>query len=101
MNATEAQHTSQKDAKKKDCKVFYCIQFDVNGANFDRIAHGESTEEAWDVFVKYYEGDEKVKSVKTQLLLRKYELLQMGETEKVATYVSKVHNRVHLMKGCG
>lgn len=25
----------------------------------------------------------------------------MGEDEKIASYVSKVHNGVHLMKGCG
>lgn len=30
-----------------------------------------------------------------------YELLQVGEDEKVAGYVAKVRNLVHLMKGCG
>lgn len=37
MNATEAQRTSHKDAKKKDCKALYRIQYAVDGANFDCI----------------------------------------------------------------
>lgn len=51
--------------------------------------------------IKYYEGGEKVKGVKLQALQRKYELLQMGEVEKITSYVSKVQNIIHLMKGCG
>lgn len=39
--------------------------------------------------------------MKLQSLRRQYELLQMGGAEKVAAYVSKVQNPVHLMKGCG
>lgn len=31
----------------------------------------------------------------------KYELLKMGEDEKIVDYISKVQNLVHLMKGCG
>ncbi|XP_050896860.1 uncharacterized protein LOC127103657 [Lathyrus oleraceus] len=30
----------------------------------------------------------------------KYELLQMEEDEKISSYVSKVRNLIHLMKGC-
>lgn len=95
VDATETQRTSHKDSK-----AFYCIQVAVDGENFERIAHVESAKEAWDVLFKYYEGGEKVKSVKLQSLCMQYELLQMGETKKVATYVSKVHNLVLLMKGC-
>lgn len=34
-------------------------------------------------------------------LRRHYELLDMGEDEKVAGYISKVQNLVRSMKGCG
>ncbi|XP_058722921.1 uncharacterized protein LOC131594735 [Vicia villosa] len=100
-DATEAQKTAHNEVKKKDCKAAYCIQTTVDSANFDRISHAESAKEAWDILVKYYEGGEKVKVVKLQTLRRQYELLSMGEDEKVAEYVSKVHKLVHLMKGCG
>jgi len=100
-NATEAQRVLHKDLKKKDCKASFCIQSAVDNANFDRIAHAESTKEAWDILVKYYEGDKKVKSIKLQTLRRQYELLQMGDSEKIAPYVSKIQNLVHLMKNYG
>ena len=100
-NASDAQKTEHNEAKKKDCKAAYCIQTAVDAANFDRISHAESAKEAWDILVKYYEGGEKVKVVKLQTLRRQYELLSMGEDEKIAEYVSKVQKLVHLMKGCG
>ncbi|XP_058783257.1 uncharacterized protein LOC131657928 [Vicia villosa] len=100
-DATEARKTSHNEVKKKDCKAAYCIQTAVDSANFDRISYAESTKEAWDILVKYYEGGEKFKVVKLQTLCRQYELLSMGEDEKVAEYVSKVQKLVHLMKGCG
>ncbi|XP_050896104.1 uncharacterized protein LOC127102817 [Lathyrus oleraceus] len=100
-NATDAQRVAHKEAKKKDCKAAYCIQSAVGSTNFNRISHAESANEAWDILVEYYEGCEKVKVVKLQILRQKYELLQMGEDEKIAGYVSKVQNPVHLMKGCG
>ena len=100
-DATEAQKKAHNEVKKKDCKAAYCIQTAVDPANFDRISHAETTKEAWDILVKYYEGGEKVKVVKLQTLRRQYELLSMGEDEKVAEYMSKVQKLVHLMKGCG
>lgn len=69
--------------------------------NFDHISYDELAKETWDVLVKYYEGGEKVKGVKLQALRRQYELLHMGDDKKIAGYVSKVHNFVHLMKGYG
>jgi len=34
-------------------------------------------------------------------LRRQYELLQMGDYEKIAAYLFKIQNLVHLMKNCG
>ncbi|XP_058756512.1 uncharacterized protein LOC131629754 [Vicia villosa] len=75
-----------------------------NGNRFSELRqdfYAESTKEAWDILVKYYEGGEKFKVVKLQTLCRQYELLSMREDEKVVEYVSKVQKLVHLMKGCG
>ena len=100
-NATDKQKKAYNEVKKKDCKAAYCIQTVVDAANFDRISHAETAKEAGDILVKYFERGEKVKVVKLQTLRRQYELLSMGEDEKVAEYVSKVQKLVHLMKGCG
>lgn len=44
------------------------------------------------IFLSNIMKGEKVKSIKLQALRRKYELLHMGEDEKVAGYVFKVKN---------
>jgi len=41
----------------------------------------QSAKVAWDILVKFYEGDEKIKSVKLLSLCRQYELLKMGKWE--------------------
>ena len=101
QNENDAQRVTHKDVKKKDCKVMFCIQSAIDVASFDRISHVKSVKEAWDILVKYYEGGEKIKGVKLHALRRHYDLLQMGEDEKITGYVSKVQNIVHLMKDCG
>lgn len=98
QNVTDVQQGTHKETTTKDCKAAYCIQTTVDSTNFDRISHAETSKEAWDILVKYYEGREKVKVVKLQTLRRQYELLQMGEDEKIGRYVSKVQNLVRLMK---
>lgn len=53
-DAIDAQRTTHKDAKKKDCKTVFYIQSTVDATNFNIITHAESTKEAWDILVKYY-----------------------------------------------
>lgn len=101
VNSIDDLRVSHKDAKKKDYKVLFYIQSAVDSASFDRISHAELAKEACDVLVKYYEDGDKVKGVKLHALRRQYKLLQMGEDEKIAGYVVKVQNLIHLMKGFG
>lgn len=77
-NATDAQRVANKEAKKKECNAAFYIQSAVDMTDFDRISHVESANETWNILVKYYEANEKVKVVKLQTLRRQYELLQMG-----------------------
>ena len=100
-NAIDAHRVTNKEAKKKVYKVRYYIQSVLDSESFDKISHAESTNEVYDILIKYYEGCEKVKVIKFQPLQRQYELMQMREDEKVAAYVLKVQNLVHLMKDCG
>lgn len=91
-NATDAQGVVNKEAKKKDCKVVYCIQPAVDSENFDKISHAESTKEACDILGKYYEEGEKVKVIKLQTLRWQFELLHMGVNEKITGYVEGVES---------
>lgn len=63
-NAIDAPRVTNKEAKKKDCKVAYCIQSVVDSANLDKISNVESVKETWNILVKHYKGGEKVKVIK-------------------------------------
>ncbi|XP_073219452.1 uncharacterized protein [Cicer arietinum] len=100
-NPTERQQTTFKDCKKRDCKALFYIQQSVDSNNFERISKVSTSKEAWDIFVKYYTGDEKTKKVKLQMLRRQYELLQMEEDEDVANYFNRVQVVVNQMRTNG
>ncbi|KHN30908.1 hypothetical protein glysoja_017445, partial [Glycine soja] len=63
-SATEAQRSTYKDLKKKDCKALFLIHQCVNDANFEKIANATTSKEAWDILIKSYEGAEKIKKMK-------------------------------------
>ena len=68
---------------------------------FEKIQSSSSTKEARDILAKCYTRGDKVRKVKLQALRRQYELLQMGATERVADYITRVLNLANQMKGCG
>lgn len=60
-NVNDAQRINHNDAKKKYCKVAFCIKSAMDVVNFDQISHVEYANESWYILVEYYEGGEKVK----------------------------------------
>ncbi|XP_019417690.1 PREDICTED: uncharacterized protein LOC109328579 [Lupinus angustifolius] len=100
-NANEAQWTSYRESKKKDCKALFLIYQCIDGANFERISSAKTTKEAWDNLDKSYEGAAKMKKVKLQAMRRKYELLQMEENETITDYFTKILTLINQMKSCG
>ena len=101
VSATEAQRSTYKDLKKKDCKALFLIHQCVNDANFEKIANATTLKEAWDILIKSYEGAEKIKKAKLQTLRRQYELLAMEETESVAEYFTMILTLTNQMKCYG
>ncbi|XP_019418591.1 PREDICTED: uncharacterized protein LOC109329380 [Lupinus angustifolius] len=68
---------------------------------FQEIAGAKTTKEAWDSLEKSYEGATKIKKVKLQTIRRKYELLQMEESETISDYLTKILTLTNQMKACG
>ena len=82
-NATESQKKAHNNVKKKYCKAAYYIQTVVDAANFDRISHAETANEAWDILVKYYEGGEKVKVIKLKPCIDNMGFCRCEKTKKL------------------
>lgn len=83
-NPTDAQRETHKETKKRDQKALFFIHQCVNAVVFEKISDATTSKQAWDVLVKLYGGDEKVKKVRLQSLRRQYELLQMKNNESIA-----------------
>ena len=70
-NATETQKTAHKDQRKKDGKSLFlihqCVDFDV----FEKIIKEETAKGAWEKLKTLYGGDEKLKKVKLQTLMKR------------------------------
>jgi hypothetical protein len=70
-------------------------------AHFEKIAAVASAKEAWEILEKTYAGGDKLKKVKLQTLRRRYELLQMTESESVGDFFTRILSITNLMKGYG
>jgi len=74
-NATEAQRVANLDQKKKDNKILYLIHQGMYDETFEQIEGATTTSEAWTILSTNYKGDNKIKRVRLQTLIRQYELL--------------------------
>ncbi|KAK2417383.1 putative mitochondrial protein [Trifolium repens] len=100
-NATEAQQTTFKEAKKKDCKALFLIHQCVDSANFEKIASATSSKQAWEILSNAHGGGDKVKKVRLQALRRQYELLGMMDKESIGDFFTRLQTLVNTMKNLG
>jgi hypothetical protein len=70
--ATETQRTMHREERKKDGKVLFIIHQRVDHNIFEKILDQETAKEAWDNLKKAYGGDDILKKVKLQALMRQY-----------------------------
>ncbi|CAI8595324.1 unnamed protein product [Vicia faba] len=100
-NATEVQKTAYKDQRKKDGKTLFLIHQCVNSDVFEKIIEEETAKGAWEKLKNLYGGDEKLKKVKLQTLMKQYEMLQMKEDESIDAYFSRIVTLTNQKKACG
>jgi hypothetical protein len=72
---TYAQREQLKESKKKDSKMFFYIQQAMHESIFPRIVVATKLKEAWDKLQNAYQGTNKVKTVKIQILRRNFKSL--------------------------
>ncbi|GAU44225.1 hypothetical protein TSUD_399890 [Trifolium subterraneum] len=100
-NADEATRTEHHELKKKDAKALFIIHQCVNPNIFEKIIEEEISKGAWDTLKNTYGGDEKLKGIKLQALIRQYEMMQMNDQETIAEYLARMLSLTNLMKSCG
>eukprot|EP00253_Pinus_taeda_P024775 PITA_24775 len=79
-----------KSDKKKDAKALFLLFQSVHESVFPRIAVATKSKEAWDILQTAYQGMEKVKTAKLQILRRDFETLNMKESDTIDSFFTQV-----------
>ncbi|KAK0589362.1 hypothetical protein LWI29_013222 [Acer saccharum] len=87
---TEAQTTTLKADRKRDCKAKSIIYQGLDEATFEIIASAKSSKEVWDTLQKTYKGADKVKRIRLQTLRGEFESLRMKSNESIAEFYTRV-----------
>eukprot|EP00253_Pinus_taeda_P016482 PITA_16482 len=86
---TVAERDQLKSDKKKDAKALFFLFQSVRESVFPRIATTTKSE-AWDILKTAYQGMEKVKTAKLQMLRRDFETLSMKESDTIDSFFTQV-----------
>ena len=78
------------DNMKKDSKSLFYIFQAVHESIFPRFAAAMKSKQAWDTLQTVYQGMEKVKTTKLQILRKDLETLCMKESENVDSFFTHV-----------
>eukprot|EP00253_Pinus_taeda_P009615 PITA_09615 len=87
---TLAERDQLKSDMKKDAKALFFLFQSVNESIFPRIAASTKSKEAWDILKTAYQGMEKVKTAKLQMLRRDFETLCMKESDAIDLFFTQV-----------
>eukprot|EP00253_Pinus_taeda_P002992 PITA_02992 len=87
---TVAERDQLKSDKKKDAKALFFLFQSVHESIFPWIAVATKSKEAWDTLKTVYQGMEKVKTAKLQMLKRDFETLSMKESDTIDSFFTQV-----------
>eukprot|EP00253_Pinus_taeda_P026417 PITA_26417 len=87
---TQGKKDLLKSNRKKDSKALVFLYQAVHESVFPRIAAAKTSKEAWQTLKTAYQGMEKVKTAKLQLLRRDFENLCMKESDNIDSFFTHV-----------
>ena len=90
-----------KSNKKKDSRALYFLYQSVHESVFPRITAAKRSKEAWKTLKIAYQGMEKVKTTKLQLLRRYFETLCMKESDNIDSFFTHVIGMVTQIRSHG
>ncbi|XP_074334286.1 uncharacterized protein LOC141671793 [Apium graveolens] len=90
-----------KETRKKDKKALYTIIQGVDESTFEKISNAKTAKEAWEILQKSFQGVEKVKKVRLQVLRGEFENLKMKNSENIGEFVTRLKAVTNEMKRNG
>ncbi|XP_074327754.1 uncharacterized protein LOC141665667 [Apium graveolens] len=90
-----------KETRRKDKKVLYTIIQGVDESTFEKISNAKTAKEAWEILQKSFQGVEKVKKVRLQVLRGEFENLKIKNSENIGKFVTRLKAVTNEMKRNG
>ena len=90
-----------KSNRENDSKPLFCLYQVVHENIFPRIAATKRSKDAWDTLQIAYQGMEKVKTTKLQLMRRYFEVICMKEFDTIDSFFTFLIGLVTLMRSHG
>ncbi|XP_074374735.1 uncharacterized protein LOC141715153 [Apium graveolens] len=90
-----------KETRKKDKKALYTIIQGVDESTFEKISNAKMVKDAWEILQKSFQGVEKVKKVRLQVLRGEFENLKMKSSENIGEFVTRLKTVTNEMKRNG
>ena len=87
---TAAERDLLRDNRKKDSKALFYLFQSLHESIFPWIETATKSKEAWDILKTIYQGMEKVKIAKLQMLRRDFETLLMKESDTIDSFFTHV-----------
>ena len=98
---TQAEKDLLKNNRKKDSKALFYLYQPIHESVFPRIETAKRSKDAWDTLQISYQGMEKVKTVKLQLLRRDFETLCMKKSDNIDSFFTQVIGMVTQIRSHG
>lgn len=95
---TDAQRSTMKNSKKKDCKAIFYIHHNVDTNNFEKISKVSTSNEAWNILVKNHTC-EKSQESEVAVINNKIWVVAHGRRRKDSKLLLKVAHSCQ-MKSC-
>jgi len=86
---------------EKNAKAKKLLYFGVGPYEYTHISECESTKDIWDAFQVAHEGTNQVKQSRIELLMRQFELFEMGDRETVMDMYTRFTHITNELKSLG
>ncbi|XP_063942751.1 uncharacterized protein LOC135150395 [Daucus carota subsp. sativus] len=90
-----------KETQKNDKKALYTIIQGVDESTFKYISNEKTAKDAWEILQKSFQGVEKVKQVRLQVLRAEFENLKMKSSGNIGEFVTRLKTVKNQMKRNG
>lgn len=90
--SSDADLQTQSELKKRqdtDAKAIHSLYCALSTSEYNRISSCDSAKEIWDILSVTYEGTDRVKETRTNILLNQYESFKMKEGESITDMFSR------------